>query len=69
MYRKIYFNVVIFFAQICFIQVWLQKAIQHPDMKISQYYECLWGMSMNAYEQMLADNADISYLDADSDAT
>ena len=40
-------------------------------MQIRQCYECKWGVSMYAYEEMLAGYADpdASYLDADPDAT
>ena len=40
-------------------------------MQIRQCYECLWGISMNANEEMLAGYADpdASYPDADPDAT
>ena len=40
-------------------------------MQIRQCYECKWGVSMYAYEEMLAGYADpdASYLDVDPDAT
>ena len=40
-------------------------------MQIRQCFECLWGMPMNANEEMLAGYADpdASYSDADHDAT
>ena len=36
-------------------------------MQIRQCYECLWGMSINANEELVAGNADsdASYPDAD----
>ena len=39
-------------------------------MQIRQWFECLWCMSLNANEEMLAGNvdADASYPDADPDA-
>ena len=49
----------------------LNKGIQHTDMQIRQCYECLWGISMNANEEMIAGYADLdaSYPDAGPDAT
>ena len=47
-----------------------KKGNQHTDMQ-RQCYECLWGISMNANEEMLAGYADpdASYPDADPDAS
>ena len=44
---------------------------QHTDMQIVQYFERQWGMSLNAYEEMLARNSEAgaSYSDSDPDAT
>ena len=49
----------------------LERGYQHTDMQIRQCNECLWGISMNANEEMLAGYADpdASYHDADPDAT
>ena len=51
--------------------VLLKLANQHTDMQIRQCFECLWGMSVNANEEMLAGYADPDavYPDADPDAT
>ena len=40
-------------------------------MQNSQCYKCVWGMSVNANEEILAgnDDGDASYPDADPDAT
>ena len=40
-------------------------------MQNGQCYKCVWGMSVNANEEMLAgnDDPDASYPDADPDAT
>ena len=60
------------FLYICVhINIILKKGNQHTDMQIRQCYECLWGMSVNANEEMLAGYADpdASYPDADPDAT
>ena len=40
-------------------------------MQNSQCYKCVWGMSVNANEEILAgyDDCDTSYSDADPDAT
>ena len=42
---------------------------QQTDMQIRQCFECLWGLSLNANEEMLAGNVDASYPDTDPDAT
>lgn len=49
----------------------LKVANQHPYQQIRLYVECQRNMSKNAYEKMLADNADAyaSYPSADPDAT
>ena len=46
--------------------VLLKIANQHKDMQMMQCSECEWEMfmSMNAFEEMLARNADASYPDA-----
>ena len=48
-----------------------KKGNQHTDIQIWQCYDCWWGMSLNANEEMLAGYADpdASYPDADPDAT
>ena len=40
-------------------------------MQNSQCYKCVWGISVNAYVEILAgnDDGDASYSDADPDAT
>ena len=38
-------------------------------MQMMQCSECEWEMSMNAYKERLARNADASYPDADPDTT
>ena len=50
-----------------FICTYYSIANQHTYIPIRQCFE--WGMSMNDSEEMLADNADANYLDADLDAT
>ena len=49
----------------------LKKGNQHTNMQIRQCNECLWGMSKNVNEEMLAGYADplASYPDADPDST
>ena len=44
----------------------IKIAKQHSDMQIIQCYECKWGLFMNTYEEIIADNADdnASYPDA-----
>ena len=48
-----------------------KKGNQHTDLQIRQFYECEWGISMKANEEMLAGYADpdAGYPDADPDAT
>ena len=53
-----------------------KKGNQHTDMQTKQGNECLWGVIMNANEEMLAGYADpdanypdASYPDADPNAT
>ena len=52
----------------------LKKSVQkykYTFMQNSQCYKCVWGMSVNANEEILAGYADpaASYSDADPDAT
>ena len=51
--------------------VLFEIANQHTDMQIRQHFECQWGMSLNANEEMLALNSEAvaSYSDSDPDAT
>ena len=44
---------------------------QHTDMQIKHCNECLWSMSVNANEEVLAGYADpdAGYPDADNDAS
>ena len=59
MYCKIYINVLIFLCLIYFIlSSFVKIADQHTDMQMRQCFECLWGMPMNANEEMLAVIAD-----------
>ena len=48
-----------------------KKGNQHTDMQIRQCYECLWGMWLNANEEMLAGYADrdAGYPEIDPDAS
>ena len=50
---------------------YFKKGNQHTDMQIRHCFECQWGMSVNAIEEMLAGYADpdAGYPDADPDAT
>ena len=60
MYCKIYINVLVYLCQHKHYtkKNMLKKGNQHADMQIRQCYECLWGMSLNANEEMLAGYAD-----------
>ena len=55
----------------CLYNIILNKGNQHTNMQIRQCNECLWGMSINVNEEMLACYADpdASYTDANPDVT
>ena len=46
----------------------VEIAHQDTNMQIGWRYEWLWGMPMNAIEEILSGNVDASYSDADTDA-
>ena len=71
MYCKIY--ILYFFVYIYFIlfNSFVKIVNKHTDMQIMQCFECQWGISMIANEEMLPGYADpdAGYPEADSDAT
>ena len=50
---------------------YFKEVHKHTAMQIRQCFECLWGMSVHANEEMLAGyaNPDAGYPDVDHDAT